>query len=113
MNEPLSLTNVHDGLRPESFAIPQTLVQYWTDPSLGIKRCSQTKVSLEAANVRAAKDAPYQVLERLTILRVVRLLDVGQVRLVIWCDNQTATSVILRNKLQIPRPSHISKKRST
>ena len=89
--------NVQDWLKPESFAIPRSSVQCWTDASLGgWGVLSDQGQSWSCRWSEQQKMLHINVLELLTILKAARLLDVRQVRLVIWCDNQTAISVIQR-----------------
>ncbi|MEL6802184.1 MAG: reverse transcriptase domain-containing protein [Bacteroidota bacterium] len=86
---------VKDWLRPESFFIPQRTVQCWTDASLGgWGVLSDQGQSWSGRWTEQQSSLHINVLELLTILMAVRLLDVRDTRLVLWCDNQTAISVI-------------------
>ena len=86
---------IQDWLRPEKFFTPQRTVQCWTDASLGgWGVLSDLGQSWSGRWTEQQSELHINVLELLTILMAVRLLDVRDARLVLWCDNQTAISVI-------------------
>ena len=86
---------VQDWLRPERFFTPLRDVQCWTDASLGgWGVLSDQGQSWSGRWTEQESQRHINVLELLTILMAVKLLDVRHVRLVLWCDNQTAISVV-------------------
>ena len=86
---------VQDWLRPERFHNPMRDVQCWTDASSGgWGVLSDQGQPWSGRWTEQQKSLHINVLELLTIVMAVKLLNVRQARLVVWCDNQTAISVI-------------------